>query len=161
MGCGKSTIGTALSTLSRYPLYHTDTLIETQGQTSIPQIFEQHGEAHFRALEKKLCADLYRYLPCIFSTGGGTVLDPDNFQSLASVGTIFFLDTPLELILNRLEGVSDRPLYVGAKNAKALWTERHPIYTQHCNIHVHPDNRSPELLAAEIWSIYQKTEAAT
>ena len=95
MGCGKSTVGAALATLSNFQLYHTDTMIESQTQTTISEIFETRGEADFRALEKTLCADLAQYAPCIFSTGGGTVLDPDNFRNLAKVGTVFFSRYPI------------------------------------------------------------------
>ncbi|MDO9061649.1 MAG: shikimate kinase, partial [Bradyrhizobium sp.] len=48
MGAGKSTIGRRLSTRLHLPFLDADIEIEAAAGMSIPDIFETHGEPHFR-----------------------------------------------------------------------------------------------------------------
>ena len=50
MGCGKTTVGKALSKRTGMPLLDTDAIIEEQIGKPISEIFAQEGEAHFRSL---------------------------------------------------------------------------------------------------------------
>ena len=51
MGSGKSSVGRELSALLRCPFIDLDSYIEKREGRSIPEIFREGGEAHFRALE--------------------------------------------------------------------------------------------------------------
>src|SRR5258707_9967883 len=48
MGAGKSTIGRRLSARLRLPFLDADVEIEAAAGMSIPDIFETHGEPHFK-----------------------------------------------------------------------------------------------------------------
>src|SRR5580698_6042220 len=54
MGAGKSTIGRRLAARLRLPFLDADTEIEAAAGMSIPDIFETHGEAHFRDGEARV-----------------------------------------------------------------------------------------------------------
>ena len=58
MGSGKSSVGRVLSSLTGFALVDTDTLVAQEAGKSIPAIFKQHGEPHFRALETKVLQSL-------------------------------------------------------------------------------------------------------
>ncbi|MEN9908690.1 MAG: hypothetical protein RLZZ540_1839, partial [Bacteroidota bacterium] len=51
MGCGKSTIAQKLSGMINTPYVDLDEYIENKAKISIKEIFEIHGEIHFRKLE--------------------------------------------------------------------------------------------------------------
>ena len=52
MGCGKSSVGRRLSQLLCCPFMDLDEMIEQVAGKTIPEIFDNEGEAGFRALEK-------------------------------------------------------------------------------------------------------------
>src|ERR1700749_2764373 len=70
MGAGKSTIGRRLAARLRLPFLDADTEIEAAAGMSIPDIFETHGEPHFRDGEARVIARLLDNGPCIIATGG-------------------------------------------------------------------------------------------
>jgi len=48
-GTGKTSVGRILADRLALPFFDTDALIERRAGMPIPEIFLQHGEAHFRA----------------------------------------------------------------------------------------------------------------
>src|SRR3979490_107817 len=71
MGAGKSTIGRRLSARLRLPFLDADTEIEAAAGMSIPDIFETHGEPHFRDGEARVIARLLDSGPAVIATAGG------------------------------------------------------------------------------------------
>src|ERR1700729_2151162 len=74
MGAGKSTIGRRLSARLRLPFLDADSEIEAAAGMSIPDIFEAHGEPHFRDGEARVIARLLDGGPAVLATGGGAFL---------------------------------------------------------------------------------------
>ena len=71
MGAGKSTIGHLLDEkLKDFQYLDIDKEIEKLAQKHIPEIFEQHGEAHFRQLEHEMISKYSNYHNQVISTGG-------------------------------------------------------------------------------------------
>ena len=58
MGAGKSTIGRLLAAALERDFCDSDLAVEIQAGKTITEIFEQGGEGAFRALEKKVMAEL-------------------------------------------------------------------------------------------------------
>ena len=56
MGVGKSTIGRRMAARLRLPFVDADTEIEAAAGMTIPEIFERHGEPHFRDGEARVIA---------------------------------------------------------------------------------------------------------
>src|SRR4051795_1753366 len=73
MGAGKSTIGRRLAARLRLPFLDADAEIEAAAGMSIPDIFEVHGEPHFRDGEARVIARLLEAGSSILATGGGRV----------------------------------------------------------------------------------------
>ena len=120
MGTGKSTIGRKLAMKLGYKFADSDKLIvETAGMT-INQIFEKHGEAYFRELEKQIVAVLSKSKNHVISTGGGVVLDPENISVLSKNASIVCLKAKPEVILKRVANEKYRPLLNVENPAKAI-----------------------------------------
>ena len=67
MGCGKTSVGQALSFRLRWEFLDTDAMIEKREGKSIPQIFSQQGEPAFRQMEQQV-GDFHRWR--LFDAGG-------------------------------------------------------------------------------------------
>ena len=57
MGCGKTTIGSAVATELGVPFTDLDDYIEERCQARIGEIFTQMGEARFRKIEQQALAE--------------------------------------------------------------------------------------------------------
>ena len=60
MGCGKTTVGRELSRLTGFAYRDLDEWIEMRAGKTVADIFDEDGEAHFRALEReavRACAE--------------------------------------------------------------------------------------------------------
>ena len=74
MGAGKSTIGRRLAARLKLAFLDADTEIEAAAGMSIPDIFETHGEPHFRDGEARVIARLLDGGPVVLATGGGAFM---------------------------------------------------------------------------------------
>lgn len=109
MGAGKSTIGQGMAERLGYRFVDTDTVIEQAAQQSIPDIFATAGEAQFRTLESQVLSQLSPYTRMVISTGGGIVIDHENWWHLRQ-GVVVWIDVPVEELVRRLQGDTHRPL---------------------------------------------------
>ena len=130
MGAGKSSVGEALGLHLDSLFVDLDDRLSERFQASIPDVFERHGEAAFRAAEREelaVCAGLHNV---VVATGGGAFCDDENRTIIHSSGGVsVFLDLPWQVLRERLEGDhTDRPMYDSAARAQALFEERLPHY---------------------------------
>ena len=132
MGTGKTAVGWRLARGLGIPFVDTDALIEKKAAARIPEIFEQRGESGFRTIEKAVIRGLADGVRRVVATGGGAVLDPDNFAVLQSLGSVIHLNAPAETVLARTRGDSGiRPLLAGndpLDRIRSLQRERAPVY---------------------------------
>lgn len=110
MGTGKTAVGQMVAKLLNRDFIDTDHTIEKRAGKSIPLIFTQSGEAHFRRMENELIEELASKNRMVISTGGGTFLNNDNYRLLDKSSIIFCLSARPDIIYKRLAEVNDRPL---------------------------------------------------
>jgi shikimate kinase len=133
MGAGKSTIGRRLSARLRLPFLDADIEIETAAGMSIPDIFETHGEPHFRDGEARVIARLLDNGPGIIATGGGAFLREQTRSRVRDKAVSIWLKADADIILRRVKRRADRPLLQTADPAatiERLIGEREPFYQQ-------------------------------
>lgn len=131
MGAGKTTIGQALAAKLSIPVVDTDTLIEQNMKMEIKDIFELHGESFFRELETKTLQGL----PVnnnLVTTGGGIVTAQKNIDWMKENGCMIFLYSDPEVIWERLENDTTRPLVQRKRKEEVteLFMKRLPLYKQ-------------------------------
>ncbi len=122
-GSGKSTFGKFLAEQLNLPFSDTDELIEAQTGLSIPQIFEQFGEAYFRALEEKTVEKVAAKQGLVLATGGGAPLSEKNRMLLKHNSTVIHLSCPTEELSR--EG---RPLSASFERLVQMQAERADAY---------------------------------
>lgn len=135
MGCGKTTIGKILShKMNRKMIDMDDYLVERFNMT-IPAMFDI-SEDYFRDHETLCAKEASTWEDCIISTGGGVVKRQENINYLKKNGIIFYLDRPIESIVNDVD-TSGRPLLKdGAEKLYALDQERRSLYLNACDVHI-------------------------
>ncbi len=113
MGCGKTSVGQALSFRLKWDFLDTDTMIEKREGISIPEIFERFGEQEFRRMEMEVASQLGRRKNTVISTGGGFLTQEKTVQALRESANgfeaIVLLDCSFETCYQRIKN-SDRPL---------------------------------------------------
>jgi shikimate kinase len=133
MGAGKSTIGRRLALRLRLPFVDADNEIEAAAGMSIPDIFEVHGEPHFRDGEARVIARLLESGPILLATGGGAFMREDTRGKIRDKAISMWLKADADVILRRVKRRADRPLLQNADPAAViarLIEARHPFYEQ-------------------------------
>ena len=138
MGAGKSSIGRRLANRLGMPFVDADTEIEQAANQSIPDIFEQYGEAYFRDGERRVIQRLLDGKPKVLATGGGAFIQPETRAAIRASGISIWLKADRDLLLSRVKRRNNRPLLkLGdpAEVLERLIAERYPIYAE-AEIHV-------------------------
>ena len=101
-GTGKTTVARLLAERLGWTWCDADHILEERFGKTIRQIFEEEGEAGFRAKETLVLDDLARRQRCVVATGGGVILKPENRAKLKCGVTIWLTAAP-EVIWQRLQ----------------------------------------------------------
>ena len=128
-GCGKSSLGKRAAKETGIPFADTDAVVAQSAGCTVTEFFERYGEDTFRRAETAALTALTYARPMIISTGGGTVLNPENRRIMRSWGTIVLIDRPLEEILGDIK-LDRRPELRpgGLEEVERVYRERIPIY---------------------------------
>lgn len=111
-GCGKTTVGRALSQKLEIPFLELDALIERRADMSLGQVFTIHGEDYYRQLQAECLEEwLAQNGHGILATGGGIVADDTLFERLRSTCRTVWLKATAEDLWNRVLAQGDtRPM---------------------------------------------------
>ena len=93
-----------------------DEEIVRREQRSIPEIFQQQGEAYFRNLETGLLKELQKETNKIISCGGGAALRAENVAEMKKNGKVILLTAEPQTILNRVKYDNSRPNFKKSQN---------------------------------------------
>jgi shikimate kinase len=131
MGAGKSTIGRRLAARLRLPFLDADIEIEAAAGMSIPDIFETHGEPHFRDGEARVIARLLDNGPAVIATGGGAFMREETRKRIGDKAVSIWLKADVDVIMKRVKRRADRPLLQTedpAATVSRLLEAREPVY---------------------------------
>jgi len=133
MGTGKSSVAQSLSCQTGKTWLDMDSIIENRKKTSIAKIFNTKGEAYFRKIEKELLHEIITQQDLVVATGGGTLLDEENYLLVREKGIVILLWARPEVIFKRLSKENSRPLLSGEnKREKILYllNKRKKLYNR-------------------------------
>jgi shikimate kinase len=140
MGVGKTSVGRRLASTLGVPFVDADDAIEEAAQMTIPEIFDQFGEASFRDGERRVIARLLSgdettagAAPKVISTGGGAFCNPETRALILARGIAVWLDAEVDTLVERTARKANRPLLRQGNPREVLARlrdERAPIYAQ-------------------------------
>jgi shikimate kinase/3-dehydroquinate synthase len=133
MGAGKTAIGKRLAAQLGLPFFDADQEIERAAGTTIAEIFRIHGEAYFRAGEKRVIQRLLANGRIVLAPGGGAFMDSETRTTIRERAISVWLRCPLPILLQRVQGRTHRPLLNTGNPAEILHrlsAERSPFYAQ-------------------------------
>ena len=120
MGVGKTSVGRRLAVQLHLPFTDADEEIERAAQMSIPEMFEQFGEAYFRDGERRVIARLVAGGRGVIATGGGAFVNPETRAMILADAIAVWLDSDLEVLLERVQRNANRPLLQGSNPREVL-----------------------------------------
>lgn len=142
-GCGKSTVGALLAQRTDRLFLDADAAIEEKANMSIPEIFEEHGEAGFRELESAVLGEICKGSGLVIATGGGCVTRPENYPLLHQNGRIIWLKRDISAL-----PTDGRPLSQTQSLAE-MYQTRAPLYSAFAD-RIIENNAAPEDAANRI-----------
>lgn len=114
MGSGKSILGRELALKLNFDFVDLDQLIEMKRNQTINTIFEKHGEATFRDIEKEALHSTINLKNTVIATGGGAPCFSDNMKWMNENGLTVFIKVSLGKLYHRLSlDKKNRPLIKG------------------------------------------------
>ena len=129
---GKSTLGKKIAKEKNKELIDIDEMIEEK-YGRISDIFKNFGEKYFRTIEKEIIKELSLKKNCVIVPGGGAILDYENYIYLKANGTIYFLDTDIDTLIERSKLDNNRPLVQSEDDLIKLYENRYNIYLKYCD----------------------------
>lgn len=164
MAAGKSTTGRLLAIATGFTFIDLDDHIALREGLSVPEIFAQKGEIHFRKLEhiclKELMDDNQGEF--VLALGGGTPCYANNHEFLKRDDVLsIYLQVTLPELVKRLEGDrAHRPLLKKNLSGSELQEfiamhlfERSYFYNQSKHT-IRTQDKSPEAIVNEIMSLF-------
>ncbi len=103
MGAGKTSVGRLLARSLGWTFLDLDTHIEARTGSSVPELFAQYGEVHFRHLESSALANALAHPATVLALGGGTPEALTNRLLLEQTpGTLLiYLEAPFPVLYDR------------------------------------------------------------
>ena len=140
MGVGKTSVGKRLAAALGKSFIDADEAIETAARMTIPEIFDQFGEAQFRDGERRVIARLIDQggSNTVIATGGGAFSNPDTRRLILDKAIAVWLDSDIDTLVERTARKHNRPLLREGNPRDTLvrlHAERRPDYAE-APIHV-------------------------
>ena len=120
MGAGKSSVGRRLASRLRMKLSDADAEIELAANSSIPEIFDRHGETYFRDGERRVIQRLLDDGNKVIATGGGAFSQDKTRAAIQAQAISIWLKADRDLLLSRVKRRSNRPLLKEGDPAEIL-----------------------------------------
>lgn len=164
MGSGKSVVGALLAAEMGRRLIDVDNIVVGIAGMSIPRIFKDLGELHFRELETRALHEIFSEATpgsLVVATGGGTVVRAENRAILKENGIVIFLEVETGEVIRRVGADEGRPLLAGGdklEKVKKMLAERDPLYRD-CHFSLDTTGLDPQEVVGELKKLLQQKGA--
>jgi len=158
MGSGKTYWGRLLGEKLRLPFFDLDEQVESSEGKPINRIFAEDGEEYFRLLEKDTLHILTEsHDSFVMATGGGTPCYFNNIEYMKKAGTTVWINTPVELLFERLlNEKNNRPLIKELNDAQLKsfiikkFSDR-KIYYEQADLVVDEEDKSMDIILNKLF----------
>ena len=152
-GCGKSTIGRGIADKLDINFVDTDILIENKHRLSLEQIKQEYGYKFVRDEEEKVILGLSNF-DKVISTGGSAIYSLKSMDHLKTFSKIVYINTPLEIIIERIDIGQERGLAVpDGMTIPEVYSERKTLYEKYAKYTI-DGSSSIESLIEEVEDIF-------
>lgn len=167
MGSGKSAIGRRLADMMGFSFTDSDALIAQRAGMPVARIFETQGEEAFRRMEREILAELLEKPGGVIGLGGGSLQHQELVERMKKTALLCFIDTPLDVISERVQRNTKRPLLLDADGRlkpeseirallESLYQKRLPLYARAHLRYVPKPANSVQTSARELHDLIQK-----
>ncbi|MEA1064221.1 shikimate kinase AroL [Erwinia sp. HR93] len=162
-GCGKTTVGEALSNALRFQFADSDRWLQAEAGMSVAEIVQREGWDGFRQRE---CEALQAVTAAstVIATGGGIVLAEANRDFMRAHGKVVYLQAPCQVLAQRLEAEPEsglRPTLTGRainEEVAEVLAERESLYRQSAH-YIVDAAQPPEQVVAHILAVLPQLSA--
>ena len=163
---GKSVVGKEVARRLGWNFVDSDEEIVALSRKSIPDIFAQDGEEHFRELERQVLQRACEEKETVIAVGGGAIVDQRNRELFARSGVVICLEAKPQTIYERLRTNQKnssvvRPLLAVAdplERILQLKASRQPYYAT-ADWSVYTDNLSINEVVDEVVRGFEQARA--
>jgi shikimate kinase/3-dehydroquinate synthase len=161
MATGKTSVGRLVAERTGRPFVDLDQRIESQAGKPVAQIFADHGEAHFRALERAgleaLLSESETVKAPVVALGGGALMPRDLRLRALDRAVVVTLEASPGEVLRRAGAKSGRPLLDqnGDTRVRELLEQRSTAYAE-CHGRVPTDGRPPREVADAVGDVWRR-----
>ncbi len=159
-------MGTAVADMLGLSFRDTDADVEEATGTSVADLFVQHGEEHFRALEEQAVARALAEHDGVLALGGGAVTSAGTRQLLVAHGraggVVVWLDVDLPSAARRVGLSRDRPILGVNPRAmlRRMLEARAPLYAEVATATVPTGGREPADVVADVAAVLSAAQDA-
>lgn len=131
-GAGKSTVGRVLAERMGCRFVELDAMVEAMSGLQLDELFQLHGEAYYREVERTALNETLAGSPSVLAVGGGIVSDAASYSLLRAGARTVWLRARPEDHWHRVLAQGDTRPMAGNERAFAdlrrILAEREPLY---------------------------------
>ena len=156
-GCGKTTIGQALTRACHFHFVDTVQVLQQRSGLSVADIVAAEGWQGFRARETETLMSVTAP-GTVIATGGGIILAPVNREFMRQSGVVIYLNAPVPVLAGRLEAFPEadqRPTLTGkpiSEEVADVLAQRDALYRETAH-YVVDASTAPERVVTQILDV--------
>lgn len=151
-GCGKTTIGQALTHACDFHFVDTDLVLQQRSGMTVADIVAAEGWEGFRARETQTLISVTQP-NTVVATGGGVILAAENREFMRQHGVVIYLNAPVSVLASRLEAFPEaeqRPTLTGkpiSEEVADVLAQRDALYRETAHFIVDASSTPDQVVA--------------
>jgi shikimate kinase len=147
---GKTSVSRALASKIGYRFMDLDHMVEEKEGTSLIAVLEAKGQRYFLDMQYEFLKQIKPEDMVIISTAGSIIYHEEAVTWLKEYSTVVFIDTPFEVIEERMATGPKTVKGLKERGLRALWDERMPLYRAAAHMTIDTKGKASEDIAEEI-----------